>query len=80
MTRRPPATTADTAITPPDALSDEENGAVQIGPTDQGMVRLILTTHDGVYELDFPPEEARDIAEEILASVEIAAKGGRRRS
>ncbi len=61
--------------------ANQEGGSVQIGPTDQGMVRLILDTASGVFELDFPPEEARQIAEEIIASAQMAdgsAKGRRR--
>ncbi len=57
--------------TPTELLADEA-GAVQIGPTDQAMVRIILTTQNGVFELDFPPEEAREIAQELVAAAEIA--------
>ena len=51
-----------------DQLAPDEAGALRIGATDHGMVRLILTTHQGVVELDFPPEDASEIAEEILAA------------
>jgi hypothetical protein len=44
---------------------------MQIGPTDQGMVRIFITADGVEIPMDFEPEEARDIAEEILA----AAKG-----
>lgn len=63
-------------------LRDEEEGAIQIGPTDQGMVRFMISTKNGMLELDFPPEEAEEIADELRASAEIArsgAKGGNRR-
>ena len=41
---------------------------LQIGPTDAGMVRLYLQG-DGVdLPLDFEPEEAEEIAEEIVAA------------
>lgn len=68
---RPPAHGRD------DDYPEDEGGSVQIGPTDHGMVRLILTTASGVFEMDFPPEEAREIADEILASAEIAEQGGK---
>jgi hypothetical protein len=45
---------------------------LQIGPTDQGMVRLYVEAQDIEIPMDFDPEEARDIAEEILAAVKIA--------
>lgn len=56
---------------------------MQIGPTDQGMVRIYIEG-DGVdLPLDFAPEEAEEIAEELLAAAETArnlsgtgAKGG----
>ena len=54
-------------------LLDGEAGALQIGPTELGMVRIILTTESGVVELDFPPEEAVEIAQEMSAAAEIAS-------
>ncbi|MEO0717544.1 MAG: DUF6324 family protein, partial [Pseudomonadota bacterium] len=51
-------------------LRDDEEGAIQIGPTDQGMVRLIISTKTGLMELDFPPEEAEEMADELKASAE----------
>lgn len=62
----------------PRELLDDEAGAVQIGPTDQGMVRIILTTQAGVFELDFPPEEAREIAEELTAAAEMCGGAPRK--
>ena len=45
---------------------------LQIGPTDQGMVRIYVEG-DGVdLPLDFDPEEAAEIAEELLAAAEAA--------
>ena len=44
---------------------------LQIGPTTDGMVRLFIVGDGVEIPMDFEPEEARDIAEEILA----AAKG-----
>lgn len=51
-----------------DKLLDHEAGALQIGATDSGMVRLIVTTHSDVVELDFEPSEALEIAEEIRSA------------
>ena len=46
---------------------------LQIGPTDKGMVRLYVEATGGVeIPMDFDPEEARDIAEEILAAAKAA--------
>ncbi len=46
--------------------------SLQIGPTDRGMVRLYLSG-DGVdLPLDFEPEEAEEIAEEIRLAAEQA--------
>lgn len=60
----PAPTTAD--------LAPDEAGALRIGPTDQGMVRFIITTQNGVVELDYPPEDAREIAAELTAAADIA--------
>jgi hypothetical protein len=52
---------------------------LQIGPTNEGMVRLYVAG-DGIdLPMDFTPEDAREIAEEILAAAEIAGgtQGGR---
>ncbi len=54
---------------------------IQIGPTDRGMVRIYIEA-DGVdMPLDFDPEEAEEIAEELMAAAEAArtmdsGKGG----
>lgn len=45
---------------------------LQIGPTDQGMVRLYIEAGTTEIPMDFDPDEAREIAEEILAAVKIA--------
>ena len=45
---------------------------LQIGPTDRGIVRIYVEG-DGVdLPLDFDPEEAEEIAEELLAAAEAA--------
>ena len=45
---------------------------LQIGPTDQGMVRLYLETPDIQLPLDFDPDEADEIAEELMAAANKA--------
>lgn len=57
---------------------------LQIGPTDQGMVRIFVEAEGGIeLPLDFDPEEAEEIAEELRAAAEAAremgAQGNRRR-
>ncbi|CAM4287810.1 DUF6324 family protein [Palleronia rufa] len=47
---------------------------LQIGPTDAGMVRIYVAADGGIeVPMDFDPEEAEEIAEEIRA----AAQGAR---
>lgn len=46
---------------------------LQIGPTDQGMVRIYVEAEGGVeLPLDFEPDEALEIAEELRAAAEAA--------
>lgn len=46
--------------------------SLQIGPTDLGMVRIYLEG-DGIdLPLDFDPDEAVEIADELLAAAEAA--------
>ena len=46
---------------------------LQIGPTDAGMVRIFVEAEDGTeLPLDFDPEEAEEIAEELRAAAEAA--------
>jgi hypothetical protein len=46
---------------------------LQIGPTDQGMVRIFVEVDGGIdLPLDFDPDEAREIAEELRAAAEAA--------
>ena len=47
---------------------------LQIGPTDRGMVRIYISG-DGVdLPLDFDPEEAEEIAEELRAAAALARR------
>ncbi|CAN1505465.1 hypothetical protein MCELHM10_00631 [Paracoccaceae bacterium] len=46
---------------------------LQIGPTDAGMVRIFVEAEGGIeLPLDFDPEEADEIAEELRAAAEAA--------
>ncbi len=49
---------------------------LQIGPTDQGMVRIYVEGEGVDLPLDFDPEEAEEIAEELLAAAEAARSLG----
>ncbi len=55
--------------------SDDE-GTLQIGPTDQGMVRLYVSGQGMDLPMDFTPDEAEEIAAELMTAVEIARAGG----
>ena len=45
---------------------------LQIGPTSLGMVRIYIEAEGIELPLDFEPEEAREIAEEITAAAAMA--------
>ena len=47
---------------------------IQIGPTDKGMVRIFVSSEKIEIPMDFSPEEAINIAEELKASAETAKK------
>lgn len=47
---------------------------LQIGPTNQGMVRIYITSSSIDLPMDFSPEEARSIADELKASAILAEK------
>jgi Family of unknown function (DUF6324) len=59
-----------------DAVTD-----LQIGPTDQGMVRIYVHGAGIDLPLDFDPEEAEEIADELRAAAARARSvtGGKRR-
>jgi len=50
---------------------------LQIGPTDEGMVRIYVEAQGVEVPMDFEPEEAEEIAEEIMAAAKAvrALKG-----
>jgi hypothetical protein len=45
---------------------------MQIGPTDQGMVRIYIESQGIEVPMDFEPDEAEEIAEEIRAAAAAA--------
>ena len=49
---------------------------LQIGPTSLGMVRLYIETDTVELPLDFEPDEAEEIAEELRAAAERARGAG----
>ncbi len=51
----------------------DDSASIQIGPTDQNMVRLYVASDSVDLPLDFTPDEAREIAEELIAAAEIAS-------
>lgn len=52
------------------------SASLQIGPTDHGMVRIYVEG-DGIdLPLDFEPEEAAEIVEELQAAIEAAREVG----
>ena len=44
---------------------------LQIGPTDQGMVRIFVEANGVEIPMDFTPEEALEIAEEIATAAKV---------
>ncbi len=52
-----------------DAVTD-----LQIGPTNKGMVRIYITSSVIDLPMDFSPNEARSIADELYASAILAEK------
>ncbi|SNS47078.1 DUF6324 family protein [Tropicimonas sediminicola] len=52
---------------------------LQIGPTSLGMVRIYVEGDGVELPLDFEPEEAEEIAEELRAAAERARQMGRKK-
>lgn len=48
----------------------DQSGEIQIGPTDKGMVRLFVRGDDFELPMDFLPEEALEIAAELVEAAE----------
>lgn len=57
-------------------INDENDieAGLQIGPTDEGMVRLFILGESIEIPMDFDPEEAEEIAEELRAAASAARK------
>ncbi|MBT8410859.1 MAG: hypothetical protein KJP02_03550 [Octadecabacter sp.] len=55
-------------------INDERDieANLQIGPTDLGQVRLYIEGDGVEIPMDFTPDEAEEIAEEILAAAKAA--------
>lgn len=53
---------------------------LQIGPTTLGMVRIYLEGNGIDLPLDFDPDEAEEIAEELRAAAAAARKMGKSKS
>ena len=51
---------------------------IQIGPTTLGMVRIYIESEGVDLPLDFDPEEADEIAEELRAAAEAARAIGQK--
>lgn len=52
--------------TPSEIIAD-----LSIGPTDQGMVRIYVTSEHIDLPMDFSPEEAEEISRELLAAAAL---------
>jgi hypothetical protein len=61
-----------------DTESDIEAN-LQIGPTDKGMVRIYVESDGIEIPMDFAPDDADEIAEEILAAAKRARAAKRPR-
>ncbi|WP_172328333.1 DUF6324 family protein [Mangrovicoccus sp. HB161399] len=55
-------------------INDESDTSadLQIGPTSLGMVRIFVAAEGQEVAMDFEPDEAMEIAEEIIAAAETA--------
>jgi len=53
-------------------------GNLQIGPTTNGMVRIYIETERLEIPLDFDPDEAEEIAEELRSAAAKAREATRR--
>lgn len=50
---------------------------IQIGPTNLGMVRIYIEAEGIDLPMDFEPDEALDIAEELRAAAEAARRSAK---
>jgi len=54
----------------------EDEAGIQIGPTDRGMVRVYVNGPEVDLPMDFDPDEADEIADELKAAAAAARKMG----
>ncbi len=60
--------------------ASDTSANLQIGPTDTGMVRIYVEADGGIeVPMDFDPEEAEEIADEIRAAAQAARASGRKK-
>lgn len=52
--------------------SSDVEADLQVGPTDVGMVRIYIRGNEVDLPLDFDPEDAEAIAEELMAAAKAA--------
>ncbi|SDX95202.1 DUF6324 family protein [Citreimonas salinaria] len=58
-------------------INDERDieANLQIGPTDMGQVRLFVSADNGIeIPMDFDPEEAEEIVDELRAAIQAARR------
>jgi len=55
------------------------SASIQIGPTSLGMVRIYIEGEGVDLPMDFDPEEAEEIAEELKAAAMVARKSTKAR-
>lgn len=62
-------------------INDERDieANMQIGPTDAGFVRIFIESQGVEIPMDFDPDEAEDIAEEIRAAAMAARAVGKKK-
>lgn len=57
----------------------DEAASLQIGPTSLGMVRVYVERREVEIPMDFTPEEAEEIAAELMESARRARAGAKRK-
>ncbi len=58
---------------------NDQSADLQIGPTSLGMVRIYVLGNGIDLPMDFEPEEAEDIAEELRAAAAAARSMGKKK-
>ncbi|MEN8723222.1 MAG: DUF6324 family protein [Alphaproteobacteria bacterium] len=52
---------------------------LQVGPTENGMVRILISVGETEIPLDFYPDEAEEIASELRAAASQISGGGKKK-